>query len=536
MRKYFVQRALPSLLLALSVGCENEGERQVDHVLIDAPVRSVEDGLLFLEQDEQGEPSALVLDVASEDARVEHHELPAGAPQSFVRPGSNGREVIVFTSGRVGDRSAKDERSETVPAHLSILDRTGVVRQHPLSSVYAKLSLSEDGKYALAQQASGLLVAGNALEVIDLDKVPLQGAQDPSASRPVQLSFDGREVDRLVFSPKGGFTRRLAIAPLADALQVIELERPDLPEIAIKLDDAGTFTPGEIVFAGDQFFVQGTGSPRILAFQYIAVPRGQHDFQLAPTNLLASGGPVTDLAVTGTGDALRVLALSSAALDVIDPKVNATTKIDAARGFTQLVQFEARSPVDSNVGPRAALYSQGRAQIGFVDLANESAWASRSVELIELGLPLVSLELIASKNLALVRHAADRLSVVDLAARTVRPFLLDSTSNETLLDESDTAARIWVATGNGSLGSLDLTSSRATPIPLTFDRFAGGASADTVTANNNLVLVPRAGSNARRIAVLQRSETGRVTFLDADNPTPDTALEVLGFLLAGLFD
>ena len=126
----------------------------------------------------------------------------------------------------------------------------------------------------------------------------------------------------------------------------------------------------------------------------------------------------------------------------------------------------------------------------------------------------------------------------------MRPLLLDADTATTLLDESPTHVRLWVATGSGSLGSIDLESFEATPVPLSF-RFSSaplcrqardGDSPVSASEPANVVLVPRAGTEARRVAVLQSSDTGRVTFLDADNPTPDTALEVLGFFLAGLFD
>ena len=539
MTKTLLTRAVSLLALTLSLtsGCD-EGSQAVRPQSA-LPPRSVEDGLLYIEPRDDGNANTLLLDVASNDARVVRSELPAGIVQTLERPGANkGRQVIVFTSGRAAYKDGDGKHHELVPAHLMVFARTGELKPMtlPLAGMFGQIKLSEDGKYALAYQSSGFLVVQNAIQVVDLDKL---AAKDPAPSQLVEL-LDGRETGTLVFSPPGTFKRRLVIAPLPNALQIIDLEHPERREISITLSEGSALTPAKIVFANDQFFVQNVGSPQILSFQFIPVARGEHDFQLAPTILNASSA-VTDLAITGKDDKLRLLALSGR-LDVLDPRIGTTAKVDAVTGFTQILQFDGKSPVDQNVTPRAALYAQGRGQIGFVDLGNESAWATRNVELIELGEALLSLQHIPSKNLALVRHASNKLSVVDLVARTVKRVLLDSTQATTLLDENAAHARLWVASGNDSLGSIDLVSFKATPVALSFNPPSATplvAEADSIAPvepSDNLVLVPRAGGTARRLAVLQRSDTGRVTFLDADNPVPATALEVLGFFLAGLFD
>jgi hypothetical protein len=539
MRKTFVRRALSSLALTLTLTTACDDGFQTSRQPTTIPPRSVEDGLLFIEQNDDQVANTLLLDVASNKAHVTRRDLPAGSAQMLPRPGKNGREVIVFTGGRAAYKDDDGKHHELVPAHVLVFDRSGEIARHPLSGIFARLSLSEDGKYALAYQSSGFLAVQNAIEVVDIDKV---AAKDASASQSVEL-LDGREIGSLVFSPAGkpdSFVRRLAIAPLPNALQIIDLEHPEKREISITLSETTTLTPGKIVFAKDQFFVQVVGSSQVLSFQYIPVQRGDHDFQLAPTNLNATSA-VTDLATTGEGDKLRLLALSGK-LDVLDPRIGTTAKVDAVTGFTQILQFTGSSPVDSNVTPRAALYAPGRAQIGFVDLGNESAWATRNVELIELGEPLTSLQAIPGKNLVLVRHASSKLSVVDLAARTVGRVSIDSSQAITLLDDDANHTRLWVSSGTGSLGSIDLVSRKANPpVALTFDapQRGGGDEPDragVIDQPGNLYLVPRAGGASRRLAVLQRSDTGRVTFLDADNPVPATALEVLGFFIAGLLD
>ena len=140
-----------------------------------------------------------------------------------------------------------------------------------------------------------------------------------------------------------------------------------------------------------------------------------------------------------------------------------------------------------------------------------------------------------------MRHASNKLSVVDLVARTVKRVLVDSAQATTLLDQDANHARLWVSSGSDSLGSFDLVTFKSNPVPLTFDSSYGGGNGQedqAVAAEQagRLLLVPTASGGSRRLAVMQRADTGRVTFLDADNPSPDTALEVLGFFLAGLLD
>jgi len=293
------------------------------------------------------------------------------------------------------------------------------------------------------------------------------------------------------------------------------------------------------VFAGEQFFVQSQASNQILSFQILPASTGTHPFQLAPT-ILSASGPVADLTTAGSGDALRLLALTGQ-LEVIDPLLNSSTKIPGVSQFTQIFKFDGTSPLDSNVAPRAALYSARSSQVGFVDLGSETAWATRNVDLIELGDPLVALTPVPGRNLVLASHSTSRVSVIDLQKRTVKRVLLDSAASTTLLDANGASLRLWVGTAGGSLGVIDLQSFTSTEVPLTFHYAAAppydASSRTSLASSQDLLLVPgAAGTSNRRIAVLQTGTSGRVTLLDADNPSPASALEVLGFFLAGLFD
>jgi hypothetical protein len=536
MRTKLLTRALPILVSALLLSCSEDAQVDPDLAGTQAP-RTLEDALFYVSSDKDSN-HAMTLDVATDDAKVIKHELNGGTVLTFARPGTDGREVVVFTSGRAAYKDG-DKRIAAEDAHVLVFNRAGQQRDQKLSGRYTSLTLSDDGKYAIAYGSSGNLVLQNAIEVINFDK----SVEDPGAAVQMDLSFDGRPPESFIFGPSTGFVRRLAIAPLTNALQVIDLEHPEHGEISITLSEQGSLSPLKVVFAKDQFFVQNAGSPQILTFQSIEnQPRGMHSFQFAPS-ILTAGGPVTDLTTVGEDATLRLLALSSE-LEVFDPRVGTTATVEGVSAFGNIHKFSGKSPVDMNVLPRAALYAAGRAQIGFVDLGNEAAWSTRNVELIELGDALAELIPVPGKNLALVTHNSNRVSVVDLEQRTVKKLLLDSASATTLLDQSAGGLRLWVGGSDGSLGSVNLQDFADTrEVPLTFDfgqaTYADENSLAKSPINNaqNLLLVPGAvGTPRRRIAVVQRSTTGRVTLLDAENPTPESALEVLGFFLAGLFD
>ncbi|MDB4940726.1 MAG: hypothetical protein JWP97_260 [Labilithrix sp.] len=540
MRTTLLKRALPLLLSALTLACHEDAKIDPDFSTA-APPRSLEDALLYVSSAPQG-GHALTLDVATNDAKVIKHDLPKGPVQTFPMPGTEGRQVLVFTGGLPAS-SQGDKRVAAVPANVLLFDRTGPLFQLPLSGRYDTLTLSDDGAYAIAYGSNGNLALQNAIEVVNLAKAR---ALDPKAAVVMDLSFDGRAPTNFVFAPSTGFVRRLAIAPLANALQVIDLDHPELGEISIKLSEQASLQPTKIVFAADQFFVQSVNSTQILTFQSIEQPSTQRMFQLAPSILTASAN-VEDLETVGTGASLRLLALAGD-LQVFDPSVGPTASVPGVGAFAQIYKFEGASPVDSTKSPRAALYGPKQSQIGFVDLGDDKAWATRDVELIELGDTLVQFIPIAGTTLALATHPTNRISLIDLEQRTVKRVLLDSSSATTLLEQSAATLRLWVGGSDGSLGNIDLRTLLPHEVPLTFSYAGatvsdGGSSAARtpgpgLSDQQNMLLVPgpAAAPSHRRIAVVESSTSGRVALLDADNPLPETALEVVGFFLAGLFD
>ena len=524
MTRHSTAHVLSLCLAAFALGCD-EGKEEPLADYASAPPLTLDDGLFYAASAER----ALVVDLSADEPRTTEHALPVGDARRYERPGTGAREVVVLTSGRDAYKEG-DTRHPAVPSHVLVYARDGERLRLPLQGRYGELSLSDDGKYAVAFRALGSLTLQNAVEVIDLARA-LDG--EAGASQVVDLSLDGRAPTRIVFSP-ATFARRLALAPLDNALQVIDLEHPERREISITLSEQRSLAPGEILFTDRQIFVQSAGDQRVISFQLVELPRGQHSFQLAPSVLTASG-PVSDIALTGAGETLRVLALGTR-LDVLDPVVGNHVALDAS-GFPQLEQFIGRSPVDEQQAPRAMLYGRGRSDVGFVDLGASGAWPNRRVERVALSEPIAELLPVPERKLAVGTHASGRMSLIDLEDRTVKVVLLDGPAHGLLVDTAGTPARLWVETTQRTLGIVDLATFVPTMLPVTLGEPLGTSElrrASAAPGLGNLLLVP--GAQRRRVAVLQASASGHVTLLDAADPQPATARELVGIFLSGLFD
>ncbi|HEX5661148.1 MAG TPA: hypothetical protein VFX59_28350 [Polyangiales bacterium] len=513
-------RTLASFALITTLGCEDDD--RVAEARYTA--RALEDGLLFTPADGEAEHHALLLDVSGADPKTTQLALPGGAVTTFARPSKNG-QVVVLTSGLEAVRSGKDKRA-AVPSSVLIYGKAGEVARRTLQGRYQNLSLSPDGRYGIAFGSQAGLSVDNSAEVIDFDS--------EAAPTFVDLSLDARAPSRFVFSPVGSFTHRVAVAPQPNALQVIDLDAPGKGPISITLTVSSALTPEQIVFAGDRMFVRSASSEQIVILQAIEVPRGDHSWQPAPQQQFASG-IVQDIAVTGVGAAQRLLALTSA-LEVFDPAIGPTARIEGVSGFNRILQFTGRSPIDANRTSRAMLYAtqpRSSSQVGFVDLGDETAWTTRNIELVELGDAIQSLTPLLERNVAVTRHTSERAGVIDLEARTVRRLVLNEYAGTLLVDEDGPAEpQLWALGTSGELGRVNLASFARIELP-----FSLGSTFPFETASE-LLLVPSA--TRRRLAVLQPADTGRVTFVDADAPSSeaaaDSALEVLGIYLPELLD
>lgn len=567
MRDTTMVRAL-ALSLGLLLGCEEDPKRGLEEFASTRPL-PVESGLFYTMNDpgaqqltlpdsrvtgrttESGD--AITLDLSGDQPRMDAIELPPGYARALPRPGHPG-EVVVLTSGHDQYREGKKIVSAE-NGHVLLFSRAGQLLDVELGGNFNFIELSDDGRFAVASSPSGNQAVLNAIEVVDLEA---SIAQQASVTRLVTLGLDGRAPRRMIFAPSAaGFSRRLLLVSFTDALQLLDLEHPERGAISIALKtvtDTRSLEAQKVLFrrevgtggaVSERIYVRSSNSSQIMVLDLIAAPETKQQFRPAPS-FVNLAGVVNDFDVVGTGEALRLVALGDV-LEIVDPKIGESVRLEGGRGFGALHAFEGTSPVDTRSTVRALLYQPGLPRIGFAEIGDQSTWGAATVELVELGEPLSRIIPLAKRKLVLGLHGGTRISIIDLEQRKVVPISLASQLADLLLDETDQHARLWTANSSGIVSVRDLVTLGITNIPVTLtfgtnlraseedrEQPSGGAP----TEPGSIVLIP---GPSRRIALVQPSASGRITLLNADfNPADvDGTLaprELVGFFYAGLLD
>ena len=529
MNKALLARGVLPLLALLTLGCDDDARWSPETSVPTTPPLALTDALLYTPADAPNDADVLTLDLAGAKPRVLRH-APASAVAARAQP-AGGTTAVLLTAGRAAyDEGGKRHPSE--PSQVLAFDRLEQRAERTLSGRYASLALSGDARFAVAHAPSGSLVLQNAIEVVDLatpERTPVV----------VNLELDGRVPTSFVFSPKESFGRRIVVIPFPGAVMLLDLEHPEHGAISVPLTtpgDARTLPPQRVLFAGDQIFVQSSGGSEVLVLELLTAADTRHGFRVVPS-LLTAGSALRDVALIGSGEQLRLVALANE-VALLDPRRGSTTSVAAGgSAFTSVIAFEGRSPFDTLSAPRGLLFAPGSSRVGFVELGGGDGWAGRTIEPVELGEPLTAVLPLVHHKLALGLHAGARLSVIKLEDRTVDPYRLDAPLSSWLLDEDAARARVWVASAAGKLGRIDLLARVTLEVPIRLPVGPGSVHSEPSTARRDdvgrLLLVP---GTPRRVALLHGSEVGRVTLLDAETPTRETALELAGFFLAGLFD
>lgn len=563
MRDTTMVRAL-ALSLGLLLGCDEDPKRGLEAFASTRPL-PVESGLFYTMNDPSAEQvtlpdsrmagrtaesgDAITLDLSGDKPRIDAVELPPGYARALPRPGHPG-EVVVLASGHDQYRDGKKIVSAE-NGHVLLFSRAGQLLDVELGGNFNFLELSDDGRFAVAFSPSGNQSALNAIEVVDLEA---SSAQQAPVTRLVTLGLDGRAPRRLIFAPSTGFSRRLLVVSFTDALQLLDLEHPERGAISVALktvNDARTLEAEKILFrregsggaVSERIYVRSSNSTQIMVLDLIAAPEERQQFRPAPSFVNLTG-LVRDFDVVGTGDALRLVALGDT-LEVVNPKIGESVRIEGGSGFGALHAFEGTSPVDTRSTARALLYQNGQPRIGFAEIGDQSTWGAANVELVELGEPLSQIIPLQKRKLVLGLHGGTRISIIDLEQRKVVPISLESAAADLLLDETDQHARLWTANSSGIVSVLDLVTLQRTPIPVALTFGAGGREDDrdaatrgALTAPGSIVLIP---GPSRRIALVQPSASGRITLLNADFNAADVDAtlaprELVGFFYAGLLD
>lgn len=484
---------------------------------------------------ERSSHAAYLLDLAHTTPSLRTADVGSDATVLVARAAHD--EVLVLSRGVRGDVGIDPEaaRLTVVPT-----DRTIAARTFTLGSPFNAVAQTADGRFAFvyyrAQPNLGrLLFNPNEVAIVDLDAAP--GAQNPR-SRTVR-SFGGVP-DDVVFSPRFTFAdgpRTLAVVLSAAYLTLIDLDHPDRSEITVRLtlpEDTRTIHPRQVLFDTENatLYVRADESDDVYVLPLVAVPpdqRGASGNDFRPTvNQLGVGRQPSDMALFGAGADRRLLVASAgtAEADVIDARSNRVTQVPIASRATHVLLFDARSPSDPTVRPRALLYADDRSAntVSFVDLENLEVRRARNVEPIYLTRTIVASVPVPGQNVVLFQHdnapGAAGISLLRLDDRTASPIYAEvSLSAASFGVDQQT---LWLGTPQTDrVGFIDLT---------TFHPGEVRVDAPVVT------VMPLSGdtSGHRRVIAVHDGIGGSITVIDGNDPRRETAVSYAGFLFTDL--
>jgi hypothetical protein len=509
-----VSSVMCALSCALLLQACNNDKAEAPISTTGAPM-ALEDALLYTGLPE-GEDAheALLLDLKGKGARLTHASLPEGEPHMFARTSHQG-EVLVLTAGAPA-RLVDGEGRDAVASYLLLFDRDGEQKRFALSGSYAALSQSDDGRFMIAHQPGGPWSSADSIAVIDLESA----ASDQPIPATNVRALDGQGPSAVAFAPKGS-RRRLAVLVMSDAINVLDLDHLDRKDKVLPLklpNGSGSLRATKVLFAGDRCFVQADRGTDVFAVTF----EDAGGVVRASLSTFATETALTDIELLEPedGGAQRLLALGSNSLRLIDTKTGKGESSSTGTGFVMAEPFVGKSPFDDAERPRALLYAKDNPRIGFVDLQAELVGSERTVEVLSLSGAIMSLTMVESAGIAIVLQSDQRVSLIDLAERTVSSLSAGQPLKELVLDQRAGVSRAWVLTTAGTLGAIDLDRRSASEVLLS-------RRADW--------MLPLPGETPR-VVIGHDSSSGALTLLEAANPTRSSAREVLGFLYSNYLD
>jgi len=506
----------------LAVTCTSCGGRPeiLEQPLSVGVAQALDRDLAFLDQTRE----RLVLVDPGSPPRVRH--LETGHRPATLLPTIDRRGVIVLSRGL---ESTDPDFADQEPRLTNFDAETGDAAVYPLTSPFDRVTLSEDGRYALAffgeePAEEGLFRNPNEVALIDLEV----GPDDENPAVRTIRAF-GQAPKGAVFSPplcipaKGcAETRTLAVVLASGSLTFLDATHPGRREITVQLQIPGAqaIEPEEVVFAPEQgtVFVRAADLDDIFVIALLAsTPEGEdgNDYHPALSQLAAGRGP-SDIDHYDEGGARKVLAVNTASRDVsiIDAATSTFVNIPVGDSVDRALLFPPDAPT------AALLFARGNAvsRIYFLDLMGLEDERGRNLTHVDLGSTAADVQLVDGGTRALVLHDEGRtvVSVVDLGARTVFP--LQGNLALTSYDFAE-GGRYLVAVADGldRIGVVDLTTLHPSEVRL-----------DRVPVR--VLALPGSGA----VVVEHGSLWGELTVLPSPRSTRDEAFVVEGFLLEGI--
>jgi hypothetical protein len=505
-------------LTVLAVAC---GDREQDFAApIDLlPPVAVKNGLVLV--DRGGDRVfALATDALSADTHPAIAPLPSEPLLAVAHNGSD--DALVLTDGQ-----RATSRQDAKPSALCTVRVTGLRKCFTLGNPFDSLAQSADGRYAMVYRT------GRAMRVIEnRNEIALVDFEADEVT-PLSLENLGDTPRSVFFSPEMeilGEVRRLALVLSERNVAIIDLNYPKRQETTVQLSQQGSVAvaPAQVLFSANApvIYLRASNSDDLFAFQLTERPGGSegadgkehNDFR--PTlNQLGVGARPSDMALFGDEQDARLLTIAENgyAVVVVETATGRPTSVPLSSLATNILLFEAESPRDDNVAPRALLYARDSATLTFVDLADLESRGERNLEELVLEAPVRKLIPLEAESLVMVLHD-DGVSLVSLDSRTVAPISTSVALEDALFDE--VGRQLWVGpSGQPWLGSLDLETGE--PNELLLDA--------PIEA-----LVPLFDDGM--IAVVHSSDVGHLTVIDLDDPDREHATALRGFFLDGILD
>lgn len=493
----------------------DKGDTGALRTLSDKPPLALENGLLYLATEPNDEHTALLLDVARAQARLSVHKLPEGEVELYPRPAHEG-QVLLLTEGRPAELVDGRGR-DAVDSFVLLYDRAGEQQRFQLSGRYGELAISGDGRFVLAFAPSGSWSTADSVAVLDLER------DDPAQKVPAITvrALNGAGPSRVQFSPTDG-SRRLAVLVMSDAVNLLDLENPEHKDKVLPLklpDGSNQLRADKVLFHGDRIFIQPSQGNDVLVVRLDEDAESTSGFR-ASLSSLTTEAEVLDIALVEDAAGVRLVTLGPGKLRLIDTTTGDGESSNVGGSLSALHVFSGSSPFDADVKPRALLYGASVSQLGFVDLQRSLPGNERTLDLLTLSQGLREIAFSRQLPLAVVTGSAGNVSIVDLAERTVSTVTTEGSAKQLLLEERGGSSRAWITTEAGQIGVIDLA-----------NRGPSGLLLDHPAQR----VVPIFGDTSL-VAVTHATDSGRITLVDAQQPSRESAREVAGFLFSRFLD
>lgn len=526
MRKLFVAAAL----LAITA-CVPERDPAFDRPrVISGPV-PLKDRVAYVD----GALDRVVIVDASTEAPVVT-AVSVGRRPIWAAPTLDRERLLVITRGEEAlVRGQVDE--EPMLWNVDVENPGTAPIAYPIGSPFDRLAISADGALAIAHfsdagpDAEGFFRNPNELAFVDLTRPA--GPDNPTLKT---LRSFGAAPTAVALSPPMAIpgaddpTPRVFAFVLAEnRVTVVDATFPSRDEVTIRLDQAGaSVNPREVVFAPGTAtaYLRSDGASDVLEVVLVPDPPADenptaNDYRPVLSELGAGGGPA-DIAVYDDVSGRRFVLASTpntSEVVVIDADTAEFVRVDTPDPIDRIVLF----PDDPDQPARKAVLASIGAQrdrVHVLDLEGiDEDLIPRDLETVEAGAPVMAIEPVPGRELAMLVHDDQRtvLGLLDVAYGSVSPLQgvarLDSyaftPAGDYLVAATDDLPRLGLL----ELDNLHPSDFRLDDEPRRVFALPSGA-----------------------IFVDHGDPLGRATIIPGPTATRDDAIVLSGFLLAGLLE